>query len=550
MSFIFHHPFSTTERYPKKVAYFCMEFGIHQPLKTYAGGLGFLAGSHMRSAFELKQPIVGIGILWKHGYYTQTRKPDHTMDVLFEEHHYGFLIPTDIRITIRVSGHPVTATAFYLPPDIFHTAPVFFLSTDLPENDYLAHTISHKLYDSNPETKTAAAILLGAGGVMLLEKLGWEPDVYHLNESHALPLAFYLYDRYKSPEKVKEKLVFTNHTPEEAGNQKSSVRFLEKMSFFCNVPQAELKLLTQDAVTQVDHTLTCLRLSKKANGVSALHRQTLCATWGEKDKTCPISSVTNAQNFSYWGDMELYDELKRNNNTTLQRIKKDRKRLLFDYVADQCGELFDVNICTLIFAKRFTGYKRPDIFFHQMDRFLQLLNHPTYPVQIIWAGKPYPVDYEQIGVFDKIVDFCKRHNGCAILTGYELGLSKLLKAGADVWLNIPRRTHEASGTSGISAAMNGAINVAIPDGWFPEFAKDKINSFVIPPSNTNLPEDLQDDQDAASLLDVLEKEVLPLYYDYPERWNQMMANSLHDIHPAFDSKRMADEYYDKLYSAE
>ncbi len=527
-----------------------MEYGIHQPLKTYAGGLGFLAGSHMRSAFELKQPLVGIGILWKYGYYTQTRKPDHTMDVLFEEHHYGFLIPTDIHFTIHVSGHPVSATAFYLPPDIFNTAPVFFLSTDLPQNDYLAHTITHKLYDSNPEAKTAAAILLGAGGVMLLEKLGWEPDIYHLNESHALPLAFYLYDKFKSPEKVKEKLVFTNHTPEDAGNQKSSIRFLEKMSFFYNVPQAELKLLTQDALTQVDHTLTCLRLSKKANGVSGLHRQKLCATWGDKEKTCPILSVTNAQNFSYWGDKQMYEKLEQKNYSSIQTLKKEKKRILFDYVADQCGELFDVHVCTLVFAKRFTGYKRPDIFFHQTERFLKFLSQAKYPVQLIWAGKPYPVDYEQIGVFDKIVDFCKRQKGCAILTGYELGLSKLLKAGADVWLNTPRRTHEASGTSGISAAMNGAINVAIPDGWFPEFAKDKINAFVIPPSNTNLPEDLQDDQDADSLLDVLEKEVLPLYYDYPDRWNQMMAKSLQDIHPSFDSKRMADEYYDKLYTGE
>ena len=148
-----------------------MEFGVHQSLKTYAGGLGFLAGSHMRSAYELRQNMIGIGILWKYGYYDQVRKQDQTMDVLFQEKVYGFLKKTDIRMAIKVSGHDVFATAYYLPPEVFHTAPLFLLSTDIPENDYLAQTICHKLYDFNPETKIAAAILLGEGGAKLLEKI-------------------------------------------------------------------------------------------------------------------------------------------------------------------------------------------------------------------------------------------------------------------------------------------------------------------------------------------------------------------------------------------
>ena len=202
MDIPFTHPYPTDPAFQKKVAYFCMEFGIHQPLKTYAGGLGFLAGSHMHSAYELRQHMIGISILWKYGYYDQVRKQDQTMDVLFEEKNYGFLKPTGLKFIIRVSGHDVWVTAYYLPPEIFNTAPVFFLSTDLPENDYLARTISHKLYDANPETKLAAAILLGEGGARLLEALQWEPDIYHLNESHALPLAFYIYNKYKNKEPV------------------------------------------------------------------------------------------------------------------------------------------------------------------------------------------------------------------------------------------------------------------------------------------------------------------------------------------------------------
>jgi glycogen phosphorylase len=160
---------------------------------------------------------------------------------------------------------------------------------------------------------------------------------------------------------------------------------------------------------------------------------------------------------------------------------------------------------------------------------------------------PYPMDYAAIGVFDKIVDICKRHTNCSILAGYELRLSKLLKRGADIWLNMPRLTHEASGTSGMAAAMNGAVNVGTADGWFPEFARDKTNSFIVPPCDIHLPAHVQDDMDATSLYTLLENEILPMYYDYPSRWTAIVKNSMMDIVPQFDSNRMAGEYYEKLY---
>ena len=169
MDFSFKHPYTFGAGYEKPVAYFSMEFAVHQPLKTYCGGLGFLSGSHLRSAFELKQNMIGIGILWKYGYYDQTRKQDQTMYVLFEEKIYGFLKETGIKFTIKINGHDVYVSALYLPPETFNTAPIFFLNTDIPENDYLAKTISHKLYDANPETTIAAAILLGVGGAKLFK---------------------------------------------------------------------------------------------------------------------------------------------------------------------------------------------------------------------------------------------------------------------------------------------------------------------------------------------------------------------------------------------
>ncbi|HTQ63842.1 MAG TPA: alpha-glucan family phosphorylase [Puia sp.] len=548
MGFSFSHPYTFDPAFQKKVAYFSMEFGIHQPLKTYAGGLGFLAGSHMRSAFQLRQNMVGISILWKYGYYDQVRKQDQTMDVLFEEKQYGFLEETGIKFIIKVSGHDVWVTAYYLHPEIFKTVPLFFLSTDLPENDYLAKTISHKLYDSNPETKIAAAILLGAGGARLLELINWEPEIYHLNESHGLPLAFYLYNKYKKADEVKKRMVFTNHTPEESGNQKTSITLLDKMSFFLEIPITEIRTITRTQDEFLDHTLASLRLSSKANGVSKLHLKTLQNMWGKQEGICNISSITNAQDFEYWNDQELYEALKENNIMRFRKIKSARKQDLFEIVADQCGEIYNEKICTIVFAKRFTGFKRPDLLFYNMERFHQLVTNKERPVQIIWAGKPYPMDYAGIGTFDKIVDVCKKYFNCSILVGYELKLSRILKRGADVWLNVPRLKHEASGTSGMTAAMNGAVNVSTPDGWMPEFAKDKINSFILPMCDTTKPDHMQDEADAEALYHLLESEVLPMYYDYPDHWLEIIKHSMNDIIPQFDSKRLAKEYYEVLYA--
>lgn len=547
MKFQFTHPYVINPAYQKRVAYFCMEYAIHQSFKIYAGGLGFLAGSHMRSAYDLQLNMVGVGILWKYGYYDQVRKSDQAMDVLFQEKVYGFLEATEIKFTIVINNHDVWVTAYYLPPQVFHTAPLFFLSTDLPENDYLAKTICHRLYDSNPETKIAAAILLGEGGAHLFAHLNWQPQLYHLNESHALPLAFHLYSIEKNLDALKRKLVFTNHTPEEAGNQQTDIILLNRMNFFCEVPLTEVKAITGTEGDVLNHTLTALRMAGIANGVSKLHLQTLHTMWKQHREICNLIAVTNAQNFHFWADADMYKALADKDDDALLKRKLTCKKLLFEEVADQNGEIYDEKVFTLVFAKRFTGYKRPELLLHNMERFHQLVTNKERPVQIIWAGKPYPTDYTAIGVFDRIVNICKQYSNCAILAGYEMKLSKLLKGGADVWLNVPRITHEASGTSGITAAMNGAVNVGLPDGWFPEFAKDKINSFVIPPSNNLLHKHEEDDADAGSLYDLLEHEIIPLYYDYPARWLELIKNGMQDIVPQFDSNRMAEEYYNKMY---
>jgi starch phosphorylase len=249
MSFTsFSVPYPVDERYGKKIAYFSMEFATHQPLKNYSGGLGFLAGSHLRSAYELRQNLIGIGILWKNGYYDQERNQDQTLDVAWNEKQYSFLEDTDIKFQVTIHEHPVWVKVYYLNPETFKTAPLFLLSTDIAENDYVSQTISHRLYDANVATKIAQFILLGVGGAKLVDLLGFEPDRYHLNEAHGLSAAFYLYNKYnQDAEELKKRLVFTTHTPEEAGNEKHDIFLCHKMSYFCGPVGGRSKKTDGDA---------------------------------------------------------------------------------------------------------------------------------------------------------------------------------------------------------------------------------------------------------------------------------------------------------------
>ena len=217
-------------------------------------------------------------------------------------------------------------------------------------------------------------------------------------------------------------------------------------------------------------------------------------------------------------------------------------------MADQTGKLFNPSILTIVWARRFAGYKRADFLSWDMERFNALVNNKKYPVQIIWAGKPYPVDYPAITQFNNLVQLSKNYKNVAVLVGYELGLSKRLKQASDIWLNNPRVPREASGTSGMTAAMNGAINFSTDDGWIPEFINNGNNGFVVPQAdykNMNVQE--QDVYDLDKIYEILEQQVLPLYYDQPDTWRQIRKNGMRDVRVQFDSNRMAHEYYEKLY---
>lgn len=544
----FSHPYEYDPKYQKKVAYFCMEYAIDQSFKIYSGGLGFLAGSHMRSAYELEQNLVGIGILWKYGYYDQVRKGDQSMETLFQEKNYSFLEDTDIKFQIDLNNHKVTVKVYYLNPKTFGTVPMFFLSTDTPENDYLAQSTSHRLYDSDVSARVAQSILLGVGGAKLMDILNYDIEQYHFNEAHALPAAFYLYNKYKDINEVKKRFAFTTHTPEEAGNEKHDIRLLEKMGFFAGVSIEEVRKIGGITDNVFNHSLVALRMAHMANGVSKIHGGVSKEMWSHYEGVCPIISITNAQNKKYWADKPLREALENNDAEGIRKRKEHLKSNLFSIVADQTGKLFDKDVLTIVWARRFAEYKRADLVTTVKDRFEQLINNTDTPVQIIWAGKPYPMDYNAVSMFNRLVHLSKKYKNCSVLVGYELALSRMLKYGADVWLNNPRITREASGTSGMTAAMNGAINFSTYDGWVAEFAKDGVNSFVVPPVDTSLPAHQQDQIDVQNLLDILEHEVIPTYYNEPDKWLNMMKNSMKDILPYFDSDRMAYEYYEKLYN--
>jgi glycogen phosphorylase len=549
MSFTkFNVPYAVNESYSKRVAYFSMEFAVHQPLKIYSGGLGFLSGSHMRSAYELRQNLIGIGILWKYGYYDQARNQDQTLQVQWNEKIYNFLEDTGIKFQIQIHEHPVWVKAMYLNPETFKSAPLFLLSTDLPENDYVSQTITHRLYDANVATKVAQFILLGVGGAKLIDELNFNPELYHLNEAHAISSAFYLYKKYGSAAEVKKRMVFTTHTPEEAGNEKHDIHLCEKMSYFCGMKLDDVRKLTGMEGDQFNHSLAALRFAKLANGVSQLHGEVSRKMWGKYKDICEIKAITNAQNWYYWADKQLYNFMNENNNAGFDDRKTYLKKRAFDIVADQTGKLMNKDVFTIVWARRFAGYKRAELITRDQERFERLLSNKKYPVQIIWAGKPYPVDYPAISDFNNLVHLSKRYDNVAVCTGYELGLSKRLKQASDLWLNNPRVPREASGTSGMTAAMNGAVNCSTNDGWICEFINHGNNGFVVPPIDyENISVHEQDEYDLNKLYEILENQVLPLYYDNHEVWRQIVHNGMRDVRFQFDSNRMAKEYYDIMY---
>ncbi|MFA6192143.1 MAG: alpha-glucan family phosphorylase [Sulfurimonas sp.] len=535
--------------YEKSVAYFSMEFAIHQALKIYSGGLGFLAGSHMRSAYDLKQNTVGIGILWSYGYYDQARDHERNLKVEFRRKYYYILEDLNVKVTVHIDSKPVVVQAFMVPSELFGSAPLILLTTDIEENDYLSRTITHKLYDNHEHTRIAQEIVLGIGGVKVLEALQHKVDVYHMNEGHSLPLIFELYgNRCQNIEELKELVRFTTHTPEAAGNEVHDIYLLERMGFFGSVDLAKAREITQIYGDEFSLTIGALRVAKIANGVSKMHAEVATEMWSSYENICKIIPITNSQNKRYWADKTMIKALDEHEDYELTAQKKHLKKLLFNEIANQTGKMFDPEVLTIVWARRFAEYKRPGLLKYDFERFEKLITRTEKKIQIVWAGKPYPHDANSINIFNELIHLSKNYKSVAVLIGYELDLSMMIKKGADIWLNTPRITREASGTSGMSAAMNGAINFSIADGWHPEFCKEEVNSFTILGADPTLSIEEQDFNDNKVMMDIIENKIIPMYYDDEHAWLNLIKHSMNDVLFEFDSGPMVHKYYTKMYN--
>ncbi len=525
-----------------KVAYLSMEIAMDQSLCTYSGGLGFLAGSHMQSAGYLQMPMVGVTMLWSYGYYDQRIDHEGNVEVAYIRKHYDFLTDLNVEVEIDTFGEKVKVKAYRVEPSLFGTCPVYLLTTDIEGNSEWARKISHRLYDGDEKIRIAQETVLGIGGVRVLQACGLDFDVIHMNEGHALPAAFELLRQYNGDlNAVKQKTVFTTHTPVAAGNEVHWVDTLMEGGFFAGCSRERAIELGGENFSL---TVAALRMSRIANAVSQLHGLVANKMWEWVEGRCPIRAITNAVNLHYW-----QDERMKNAKTfdDLLDAKFEMKQELFKYIADTAGKRFDPNVLTITWARRFADYKRAWLIFMDKERITKLLNENK--VQLIFAGKFHPDDVMGREMFNKILNMSHDLKNVVVLPGYELELSGRLKRGSDIWFNTPLRPLEASGTSGMSANMNGALHFSIYDGWTVEGTFPGINGYTVeyPGLDDEIPWEERHWKDHDCIMNILENQIIPTYYHNKLEWARLMRQAIRTSEAYFNSDRMVIEYYNRIY---
>ncbi len=524
------------------VAYFSMEIAIDQSLATYSGGLGFLAGSHMQSAGYLQMPMVGVTMLWSFGYYDQRIDESGNVEVAYIRKHYDFLTDLNVSTTVKVFGEDVVVKAYRVEGELFGTCPIYLLTTDIEANSEWARKISHKLYDGDEKIRIAQETVLGIGGIRILQAVGYNFDVIHMNEGHALPAAFELLRQYNGDLKaVRQKTVFTTHTPVPAGNEVHWVDTLLEGGFFSGCSRETAVELGGENFSL---TVAALRMSRIANAVSQLHGLVANKMWEWVKDRCPIKAITNAVNLHYWQD----DRIKKATNfQELLDAKHEMKKDLFQYISDTQGKRFDPNVLTITWARRFADYKRAWLILMDEERIGKLLNENK--VQLIFAGKFHPDDTMGRETFNNILKKSRNMKNMVVLPGYELALSAKLKKGSDIWLNTPTRPLEASGTSGMSANMNGALHFSIYDGWTVEGTFPGINGYTVeyPGLDDDIPWQERHWKDHTFIMNTLENEIIPTYYENKQEWARLMRQAIRTAEGYFNSDRMVIEYFNRVY---
>ena len=524
------------------VAYFSMEIALDQSLNTYSGGLGFLAGSHMLSAGYLQMPMVGVTMLWSYGYYDQRIDHSGNVEVAYIRKYYDFLTDLDVTVEVETFGEKVKVKAYKVEADLFGACPVYLLTTDIEGNSEWARRISHRLYDGDERIRIAQETVLGVAGIRVLQAVGYDFDVVHMNEGHALPAAFEMLRQYDGDlEKVKRKTVFTTHTPVAAGNEVHWVDTLLQGGFFSGASRERAVELGGENFSL---TVAALRMSRIANAVSQLHGLVANKMWEWVDGRCPIRAITNAVNLHYWQDKRISGD---DSSEKLLATKREMKKELFKYIANVAGKRFDPDVLTITWARRFADYKRAWLILMDKDRINKLLDENK--IQIIFAGKFHPDDVMGKEMFNKLLNRSHTLKNVVVLPGYELQLSGMLKRGTDIWLNTPLRPFEASGTSGMSANANGALHLSIFDGWTVEGTFDGINGYTVEYEGLDdeMPWEERHWKDHECIMDIIENRIIPTYYNNKEEWARMMRQAIRTANAYFNSDRMVVEYYNRLY---
>jgi len=528
-----------------RVAYFSMEYALESDFKLYAGGLGILAGDYLKGAHDNEYPIVGIGIKWKQGYTEQKIDSSGNAYDSYHNYTYDFLEDTGIKVHVEIRQRNIACKVWKCTN--FGNAPLYLLDTDLPENE--DQWITGQLYGWFGEERIAQEIVLGIGGVRALRALGLNIDVYHFNEGHAVFAGFELVREHmstglsfkRSVKKTKDQVVFTTHTPVVQGNE---THYIDRMLYMGANNTLSEKQLIRIGGNPFNMTVAALRLSRMSNGVAQLHMKTANRMWSHIENRSEILGITNAIHIPTWIDTRMIENS--GDPDMLWSCHSENKSELISFVKDRTGVELRSDVLTVGFSRRAAPYKRSNFIFSDERIIGPLLEENK--IQIIFSGKAHPLDDLGKSIVSNIVKMTRKYPDSVIfLEDYDMNIGAMLTRGSDIWLNNPRRPKEASGTSGMKAAMNGVLNVSILDGWWPEACRDGINGWQFGDGFESEDDAILDEHDLQALYDVLTTKVIPTYYTDQNKWRSMMQASIEDTAQEYDVKRMLDEYYSKMY---
>jgi len=534
-----------TQQHLPTVAYFSMEFGLESSFKIYAGGLGILAGDYIKGARDVGAPIIGIGIKWKQGYTDQHIDPDGKPYDTYHNYMYKFLKDTGVQVTVTIRNIDVHCKVWRT--EHFGNNPLYLLDTDIPQNS--DSWITGQLYGWFGEERIAQEIVLGIGGVRALRALQVPVDAYHFNEGHAALAATELIREKMSAghsfeaawQATRDQVVFTTHTPIIEGNESHPLDRLEYMSAFNGLTREQMGRI---GGSPFNMTVAGLRLSRISNGVSKLHGITANKMWQNVPGCSDIISITNAIHTPTWVDPRITEAYETDGD--LWAAHMEIKRELIRFIEERSGISLNADHLLIGFSRRAAHYKRSDLIFSKPELISPYLE--SGKIQIVFSGKAHPLDDAGKRIVSNLVAMMKKYpRSVVFLENYDMEIGAWLTRGSDIWLNNPRRPLEASGTSGMKAAMNGVLNCSILDGWWPEACLDGENGWQFGNGFETNNTDALDHHDSEALYETLLHRVLPVYYEDRSKWVQMMRKSIETTCEQFATKRMIEEYYNKMY---